>query len=109
MANESVVIRNLVPSLISGLSKRLEREIAKAFENIGEKGVALIKERFDIEDANASKLTRDSIEAKIQKRQIVFQSSGDRAQVMRFVENGRGPGRFPPPQIILEWMDDRGI
>lgn len=109
MPNEIKVDTSTLKNIFN-LDKALEREMAKALVKIGEKGVKTVQRNFDSYAANASGKTKESIKPTIVgKREVQIAASGNRAKVIQFIENGRGPGKMPPRQIIREWMDEVGI
>jgi hypothetical protein len=113
MPNEIRIVTPVIPPALAGLEKALAREYGKAMKKIGNDGVRTIRRNFSAYGVNASGKTSDSIEPFVSgsglSLSLTFQATGDRARVMRFIEDGRKPGKYPPTSAIREWMDDVGI
>jgi hypothetical protein len=96
------------------LEERLIAEYQKALIAIGDAGVKIVQKNFDNAGAVATGEAKRSIQrTDIQRIGSVMRMSiiptGDRARIMRFIENGRKPGKMPPLDDIIEWMEAKGI
>jgi hypothetical protein len=91
-----------------------DEEYAGALERAAEGQGNAYSRQFYLDDAVASGLTLKSIEIGEVERQgdrmsISVGPRGDRADIAAFIELGRGPGGFPPPDVIREWLLARKI
>ncbi len=74
-------------------------------EQYKEKIVTQLKDRLNQENLVASERLRNSIYGVVTKTGINIFAEG----YATFVEDGRGPGKMPPRDKILEWVKEKGL
>lgn len=70
----------------------------------GQRAEAYYRERLANEGRNASHTLSESVHYKLRQDGNTFEVSLDLAKYWYWVEEGRKPGKFPPPDKILEWV-----
>lgn len=68
------------------------------------KAVALYKQRLIDDDKKASGQLLNSISSEIKVGGDSFSVYLNLAEYWKYVEDGRRPGKFPPPKAILKWI-----
>lgn len=68
------------------------------------KAVALYKQRLIDDDKKASGQLLNSISSEIKVGSDTFTVVLNLANYWKYVEDGRRPGKFPPPKAILKWI-----
>lgn len=81
------------------------KRVQATLEQYKEKIVTQLKDRLNQENLVASKRLRDSIYGVVTKTGINIFAEG----YATFVEDGRGAGKMPPRDKILEWVEERGL
>lgn len=67
------------------------------------------RRNLDENDTNASYELYNSFETIIDVGQDYFKVSVSLADYWKYVENGRGPGRYPPIDKIREWVEVKPV
>tara|TARA_Y100000114_G_C11762032_1_gene330363 strand:- start:3396 stop:3854 length:459 start_codon:yes stop_codon:yes gene_type:complete len=83
----------------------MAKKVRQILEEYKDKIVSQIKDRIIQRDLVASRDLLDSISAETTDRSIIV-SAIDYAT---FVDEGRGPGRRPPVNKILEWVEFKNL
>ena len=83
----------------------MAKKVRQILEEYKDKIVSQIKDRIIQRDLVASRDLLDSISAETTDRRIIV-SAIDYAT---FVDEGRGPGRRPPVNKILEWVEFKNL
>jgi hypothetical protein len=92
------------------MQDRLNSELDAAMQRIADAAVETVKRNFNSYAANATGKTRDSIQAiRTDNKGLQIVATGDRAQIIQYIENGRRPGKQPPLEAILTWMNEVGL
>ena len=81
------------------------KRVQATLEQYKEKIVTQLKDRLNQENLVASERLRDSIYGVVTKTGINIFAEG----YATFVEDGRGAGKMPPRDKILEWVEARGL
>lgn len=89
---EVKMMRDFLSSLVRDMRQRMSDGGAPPYKNMNASGRSRKLFTFDIQT------TPDAIIGILYGPEHVIH-----------LERGRGPGKFPPPQSILEWMDFKGI
>lgn len=84
----------------------------KFLEILEEMAEALVQEykvQLDASGHNATGELANSVTFNIVVNDSSFEITFNLADYWIYVENGRGPGKFPPPDSILDWIHAKGI
>lgn len=111
---QSIDVKLEYPRSWKKLLPILESEFAETLERAAEGQLAAYGRQYVLDDAMASGRTAQSFDISAVARRgdrmsINIVPTGDRAQIVSFIEYGRRPGGMPPREAIIEWMEDRGI
>ena len=71
--------------------------------------IELARQNLDANRTNASHNLYDSFEKIIEIGEDSFKVSVSLADYWKYVENGRGPGKFPPIDKIREWIEVKPV
>lgn len=71
--------------------------------------IELARQNLDANRTNASHNLYDSFEKIIEIGEDSFKVSIALADYWKYVENGRGPGKFPPIDKIREWIEVKPV
>ena len=87
-------------------------ELKKAVEMLGKDYIQHLMEELIAADKKASGNLINSLAS---SKFVVLEVMGnilirlDTPEYLKYVDKGRRPGKFPPPQKIRKWIDDRKI
>ena len=71
--------------------------------------IELARNNLDRNNTNASRELYDSLEKIIEIGEDYYSVKISLADYWTYVENGRGPGKFPPPPAIREWIEVKPV
>jgi hypothetical protein len=102
------------PKHMRWLKPIVQREFGDFLERAAEGQRAAYGRQYVLDDAIASgesfkAFDIGDLKARGDRMSITLAPQGDRARVISFIEFGRGPGRMPPRELIIEWLEDRKI
>ena len=86
------------------VSSEILSEFLATLDEYAEKAKELYKRKLTDKGINASYKLLNSVETTVKRGDDTFTVSINLEDYWIFVENGRGPGRFPPIDKILEWI-----
>lgn len=93
---------------MSAVDRLVSSEILQNFlstlEEYAERAEELYKRKLTDKGINASYKLLNSVETVVRRNDDEFIVSINLEPYWYYVENGRGPGRFPPIDKILEWI-----
>src|SRR5262245_21866453 len=114
MATDNYFSYTLPPS-ITALEEVLNVELEQALITIGEQAKQLLVNALNDPTVRATGKSAESIERDERPLRIgtkmlmrVFPTGG-RSKVMRYINDGRKPGKRPPVDAIVEWMIEREL
>ena len=100
------------------VSSEILSEFLATLDEYAEKAKELYKRKLTEKGINASYKLLNSVETVVRRNDDEFTVTINLEDYWIYVENGRGPGKFPPIDKILEWIrvkpvipysDNRGI
>ena len=102
------------PKEMKWLRPIIKEEFADFLERAAEGQYRAYGRQYVLDDAIASGESFKSfdisdVSTRGDRMSIVLAPTGDRAQIISFIEYGRRPGKMPPREAFLEWMEGRGI
>ena len=71
--------------------------------------IELARQNLDNNNTNASHALYNSFEKIIEIGEDYFKVSISMEDYGKYVEHGRGPGKFPPPDKIREWIEIKPV
>lgn len=83
--------------------------LRKVLEEYGQKAQELYKYNLALKGKNASRKLADSVEYKVTENDQAFTVSLSLEEYWRYIEHGRKPGKFPPSDAILSWINVKPI
>ena len=86
------------------------KHLLKAFETVGAKLVLLISQKLIAKDKKASGELIDKLKFRItshKKNGLTLRLGGK--QYLKYVDEGRKPGNYPPPEKIKAWIKKKGL
>ena len=86
------------------VSSEVLSEFLATLNEYAEKAKELYKRKLTDKEINASYKLLNSVETTVKRNDDEFIVTINLADYWIFVENGRGPGKFPPIDKILEWI-----
>lgn len=93
---------------MSAVDRLISNEILQNFlstlEEYAEKAKELYKRKLTDKGINASYKLLNSVETVVRRNDDEFIVTINLEDYWIYVENGRGPGKFPPIDKILEWI-----
>ena len=93
---------------MSAVDRLISNEVLQNFlstlDEYAEKAKELYKRKLTDKGINASYKLLNSVETVVRRNDDEFIVSINLEPYWYYVENGRGPGRFPPIDKILEWI-----
>lgn len=93
---------------MSAVDRLISNEVLQNFlstlEEYAEKAEELYKRKLTDKGINASYKLLNSVETVVRRNDDEFIVTINLEDYWIYVENGRGPGRFPPIDKILEWV-----
>ena len=93
---------------MSSVDRLISNEILQNFlatlDEYAEKAKELYKRKLTDKGINASYKLLNSVETTVKRGDDTFTVSINLEDYWIYVENGRGPGKFPPIDKILEWI-----
>lgn len=69
----------------------------------------MARQNLDANGTNASRELYDSLEKIVEIGEDYYKVSISLADYWKYVENGRGPGKFPPPDKIRSWIEIKPV
>lgn len=102
------------PTHFPWLQPLVEKELGDVLRRAAEGQLAAYGRQYVLEDAIASgksfkAFDISDVASSGDRMEINLTPQGDRAEVIGYIEYGRGPGRMPPRQAIIDWMIARKI
>lgn len=93
---------------MSAVDRLISNEVLQNFlstlDEYAEKAKELYKRKLTDKGINASYKLLNSVETTVKRNDDEFIVSINLEDYWYYVENGRGPGKFPPIDKILEWI-----
>ena len=86
------------------ISNEILTEFLSTLDEYAEKAKELYKRKLTDKGINASYKLLNSVETVVRRNDDEFIVSINLEEYWYYVENGRGPGRFPPVSKILDWI-----
>lgn len=86
------------------ISSEILSEFLSTLNEYAQRAESLYKQKLTDKEINASYRLLNSVETVVRRNDDEFIVSINLADYWIFVENGRGPGKFPPLYKILEWV-----
>lgn len=86
------------------VSKEILNEFLSTLNEYAEKAEELYKRKLTDKGINASYKLLNSVETVVRRNDDEFTVTINLEDYWYYVENGRGPGKFPPIDKILEWI-----
>ena len=86
------------------ISSEVLSEFLATLDEYAEKAKELYKRKLTDKGINASYKLLNSVETVVKRNDDEFIVSINLEDYWIFVENGRGPGKFPPVSKILDWI-----
>lgn len=81
----------------------------KTLREYASQAVTLYKQRLLDDDKKASGQLIDSVSSEIKVGSDTFTVVLNLANYWKYVEDGRKPGKFPPPKAILKWVQVKPV
>lgn len=102
------------PKAFPWLIPMAAKEYAAVLQRAAEGQYAAYGRQYVLDDAIASGRSFKSfdisdVKTRGDRMEINLAPTGDRAQVISFIEFGRRPGKMPPRDVIITWLEDRKI
>lgn len=85
------------------------KNLEQALNDFANYFIELARENLKRNNSIASRELYDSFEKIIEINEDHFSVKVSLADYWKYVENGRGPGKFPPPDKIREWVEVKPI
>lgn len=86
------------------VSKEILNEFLSTLNEYAQKAEELYKRKLTDKGINASYKLLNSVETTVKRNDDEFVVTIHLEDYWYYVENGRGPGKFPPIDKILEWV-----
>ena len=86
------------------ISSEILSEFLATLDEYAEKAKELYKRKLTDKEINASYKLLNSVETTVKRGDDTFTVTINLEDYWYYVENGRGPGKFPPIDKILEWI-----
>ena len=86
------------------ISSEILSEFLSTLDEYAEKAKELYKRKLTDKEINASYKLLNSVETTVKRGDDTFTVTINLEDYWYYVENGRGPGKFPPIDKILEWI-----
>lgn len=86
------------------ISSEILSEFLATLDEYAEKAKELYKRKLTDKGINASYKLLNSVETVVRRNDDEFTVTINLEDYWYYVENGRGPGKFPPIDKILEWI-----
>ena len=86
------------------VSSEVLSEFLATLDEYAQKAEELYKRKLTDKEINASYKLLNSVETTVKRNDDEFTVSINLEDYWIYVENGRGPGKFPPIDKILEWI-----
>lgn len=86
------------------ISSEILSEFLATLDEYAEKAKELYKRKLTEKEINASYKLLNSVETTVKRNDDEFIVSINLEPYWYYVENGRGPGKFPPVSKILDWI-----
>lgn len=85
------------------------RHLYEVLNEFGDRFIELARENLDNNGTNASRTLYQSFEKIIEIGEDSFSVKISLADYWSYVENGRGPGKYPPRDKIREWIEMKPV
>ena len=85
------------------------RHLEQTLNDFADTFIELARQNLDANNTNASHNLYDSFEKIIEIGEDYFSVKISMADYGKYVENGRGPGKFPPMDKIREWIEIKPV
>lgn len=85
------------------------RHLERTLNDFADTFIELARQNLDANNTNASHNLYNSFEKIIEIGEDFFSVKISMADYGKYVENGRGPGKFPPPDKIREWIEIKPV
>ena len=83
--------------------------LTRVLNDFADRFIELARQNLDANNTNASHNLYDSFEKIIEIGEDYYSVKIAMADYGKYVENGRGPGKFPPPDKIREWIEIKPV
>lgn len=83
--------------------------LTRVLNDFADRFIELARQNLDANNTNASRNLYDSFEKIIEIGEDYYSVKIAMADYGKYVENGRGPGKFPPPDKIREWIEIKPV
>lgn len=83
--------------------------LTETLNQFADRFIELARNNLDRNNTNASRELYDSFEKIIEIGEDYYSVKISLADYWTYVENGRGPGKFPPPPAIREWIEVKPV
>ena len=91
------------------LSEKMISAISDVFEAFGEQITTEAKSALEAMKINASNNLSDSFQFKVSSTEAVVTLEIFADSYLQYIENGRQPGKMPPVQSIIKWIEYKGV
>ena len=85
------------------------RHLERTLNDFADTFIELARQNLDANNTNASRNLYDSFEKIIEIGEDYYSVKISMADYGKYVENGRGPGKFPPMDKIREWIEIKPV
>lgn len=83
--------------------------LTEVLNSFGDRFVELARENIERNGSNASHNLSDSIEKIVEVGEDYYSVKISLDDYWVYLENGRGPGKFPPPPAIRSWIEVKPV
>lgn len=83
--------------------------LLEALDRYADRFIEIARENLTSNDTNASGELYDSLEKIVEVGEDAFSVKISLADYWYYVEHGRGPGKFPPPPAIKNWIEIKPV
>lgn len=85
------------------------KNLERVLNEFADRFMELARQNLDANGTNASRNLYDSFEKIVEIGEDWFKVSVSLADYWKYVENGRGPGKYPPPGVIRNWIEVKPV
>lgn len=85
------------------------KNLWRVLNEFADRFIELARGNLDVNGTNASRVLYNSFEKIIDIGEDYFSVKISLEDYWKYVENGRGPGRYPPPDAIRKWIEVKPI
>lgn len=83
--------------------------LERVLNEFADQVIELARQNLDANGTNASHNLYDSMEKIVEIGEDYYKVSISLADYWKWVENGRGPGKYPPPSVIENWIEIKPV